>query len=363
MLTVTINNGANAKVINGPRSKNRITGTLVTGKNLVPTLTFNIYPNNEGYSFIERWSTIVRAHDNDGKSYFGGRVIDYQLYFDSSGAFYKQVTCEGWMGYLNDSISYGYSLLGTTRPRVLQKLLESHNEEVGQEKEIVLAHFDLENTTLDYDEDYFNKSTLEAMLNEEMTSDEEPGRPYTYEVNEAQDGTLELEYFHSLISSDTVIELGKNLESINIQTNFDDLCTRVYPQTKDGNGMENVPAGKLPYVDASASAIERFGIIAKMHKFEKVSKTTKLAKAARRWLNQNEMIKYSFSISSFDLYEMDLTPEPFELYRQYRIKCQPLEIDEFIELTQITRDINDVWKVNLTFGDKGYKLTQFKDKK
>lgn len=355
MYNVLISNGDEVVVINRKRSNNRVDGTFTIGKNAIPTCQFNIYSNNDGFNKIRQYITLIRILDNDGKQVFGGRVVSVQFNIDSTGVACKTVICEGWMGYLNDSISYEYSLIDTTRSRTLQQLINHHNSTVNEEKEIQLKHFDIENSYIDYN--YFNVKTLEAMMNEEMLAS-----GYTYEVVEDMDkGILELEYIHPIEYSSATIELGKNIESINVQNNFDDLCTRVIPLTSDGVGLGNTSQGVPPYVDAEEAAIRKYGIIIKVHQFEGVSNPERLPNTAKVWLENNCVIKSTFSLTTLDLYKLGLTLQGFELYKKYRTICRPLNIDEYVELTQITRDINDESEVKLTFGDKKYKMSEYKE--
>ena len=209
-----------------------------------------------------------------------------------------------------------------------------------------------DNTYLDFHDP--KKTTYEAMMGEEMLS-----TGNTYEVIE-DNGVLKLDYWHQTELSSVEIELGKNLESLNIQNNFNELCTRVIPWTSEGVPLGDPIEHTSPYIDASASAIGRYGLIVKHHTFEGVTDVNKLPGAAKLWLEQNSVIKSSFSVSAVDLFELGLTDEKFDLYKIYHVLCEPLSIDEWIELTQLTQDLNDEWNVQLTFGEKSILATQYK---
>lgn len=355
MLNVWIYNGKNnINIINGKRTKNRIDGTYTRGKNLIPTCRFRIYPNNSGYNKLVEYSTLIRIFDDDGRERFGGRVVAVNPSLDSGGVFYKDVTCEGWMGYLNDSISYWYGLYDRTRAQVLLQLLNHHNSVVNEDKAIQFSYSGEERQYIDYN--YFNIKTFEAITNEEMLS-----TGYTYEVVEDIDNNVRtLECVHTIDIADETIELGKNLESVNVQFNFEDICTRVIPTTKDGVGLGNISEGKMPYVDADDSAIEKFGIIMRVHDFEGVSNVDKLQAAAEAWIAQNSTVKACISLSAVDLFKLGMEKEEFDLYRFYKIICPQIGLNEYMELTQITTDLNDEWNKQLTFGEKKYKATQYR---
>ena len=110
-------------------------------------------------------------------------------------------------------------------------------------------------------------------------------------------------------------------------------------------------------------AIKKFGVITKMHTFDYLSKTKSLAKAGKNWLNRNSKVIRTLTINCLDLFDLGTTPDSFEVYSTYLINCPELGISERLELTQLTRDINETWNTQLTFGEILYSARSYKSLK
>ena len=356
MKNVTIENGdRNFIMINGKRSKNRISGSYTKEKNMIPSFTFDIYPDNIGFAQLYEYKTVVRVTNPiTGKQEFAGRVILIAPNMDSSGIFYKSVVCEGWLGLLNDSINYLYdgNMDGSTQAKIVYQLIMNHNSQVEEEKQIRFSMFE-SNNIVENCEPSYERTTWEALADEQLTED------LSYEINETFD--------HQMIShkylechadgiqpSDTEIKLGLNMQSLSITNNFDELCTVCLPLTSEGLPMGII--GKDTVTVEDSAAINNYGRIVKMHKFESIKKTANLEKAAKKWLIRNCKVVQTVSVNCIDLSGLGLSPEEFDINKSYHIECEPLKISERRELTKITRDVNDEWNVQLTFGDVNYSV-------
>ena len=354
MYEVTIENlDRNFILIHSQRTDNRITGSFTKAKNQVPSFTFTIYPDNVGFNKIIHRKSQVRITDTrTGKQVFGGRVLLIQPCMDSSGIMYKQVTCEGWLGLLNDSINYLYdgNMDGSYINKVVEELLRYHNLQSSEENQIRLLDFTT-NIALENYQPSYDRNTLDALMDEQLTD------YLSYEVTETLDHQkISHKYLEchasGAIGSETAIEVGLNMQSLSVTNNFDELCTICLPLTKDGIPMGTI--GKDEVTVEDATAISNYGRIVKSHTFESIKKPEKLKNAAKNWLKKNSVITHTISVSALDLNCIGITPEEFDLYKTYSIICDELGINEALELTQITRDLNDPWNVQLVFGDRLY---------
>lgn len=361
MYTVKATYGSTIKYINGRRTKNRIDGTITVGKNLVPSAIFNIYPDNEGYSIMHAYQTKIRIYTADGNKVFSGRVINVQPSLDTSGIFCKQITVEGVLGYLNDSIAPETVYPDHYRAQCIKYMVENHNLQVEEYKQFNTTVIQ-EQILIDYRAK--EKQTLEMMLDDSVTgADNSTAQEYTYEAIETEENAkLTLEYVHPVTNANEKIEFRRNLKSIDIQVNYSDLCTRVIPLNSDGYAAYDSWEGNSNVVDAPSSVTAKFGIIAKYHKFENFTKRgSSLISKGRTWLNKQQTIVKSFSIDAVNLYSIGLDAADFSLYKKYRTICEPLGIDEWVECIQITRNLNDPADVKLTFGERKYLLSKVKN--
>lgn len=363
MYTVKATYGNTVKYINGNRTGNRVDGTFTIGKNLVPSASFNIYPDNSGYNIMHAYQTKIRIYDKNGNKKFSGRVINVQPSMDANGIFCKQITVEGVLGYLNDSIASETMYPDHYRSQIVKFIVENHNSQVETYKQfntIVIQ----EQIFIDYNAR--EKSTLDMLLDETMVGSNSSMQEYTYEAIETtENGKLTLEYIHNISNAQETIVLSKNLKNIDIQVNYNELCTRVKPLNSNGYAAYDIGdmhAYDENFVQAPANVIQKYGLITKYHKFENYNKRgTALLSMARDWLNKKQNVVKTFSIDAVSLYELGLDANDFELYKRYRVVCDQLDVDEYVECIQITKNLNDPADTRLTFGEKKYLLSRFKN--
>lgn len=367
MYTVDIENDGEKIVINSPDTEHRVSGTYTKAKNKIPSCTFNIYPDNPGYNKLSEYKTLVRIYDptaeGEEQQKFGGRIILIEGKVDSTG-FYKTVTCEGWLGYFKDTINYLYSAINGIKEdipvnQVVTQFVRWHNENCSEEHAFDIDTFATTDTIEEYSPSA-DKSSFDALTDENLT------KYLNYDVKEylGKDGNMKRKLYCNEglnKAGDTIIRLGENMQSLTVTNNFDNICTRVIPTTKDGALMGTLGIDTI-WVD-DAEAIKKFGVITKMHTFDYLNTTKSLASAGKNWLNKNSKVKRTITVNCSDLFDLGTTPDSFEVYSTYLIDCSELGISERLELTQLTRDINETWNTQLTFGEILYSARSYKSLK
>ena len=357
MIDVYLQNDDGEIHINGERIEHRISGTFTEEKNAIPSCEFTIYPNNPGFNKLAEYTTKIKIFDAS-KCVFSGRVLLVTPSYDSSGVASKKVTCEGILGYLNDTFAYPYiEALSNTSIGILQAvkfLIDYHNNQVGKSsrKYVVFnptyeCDADLDTVEVDNDSTTFSALMQEAFTDEfDIQLIEKNGKNY-----------LEL-YRDSSENFD--VTLNVNMQSVSVSTTLD-LVTRVIPLTSEGKpmGEHGASMDATDYYVQDNVAANRYGVITKVHKFENVKKVSKLKSKATKWLKKHSSIKKSVSVTGLDLYELGITPDRFAISQKYRTVCTEIGLNEFFPLNKITRDINDTWNVQLEFGEKNYSLRRY----
>lgn len=354
MFDVYLQNDNEKTHINGERIEHRISGTFTEEKNAIPSFEFTIYPNNPGFNKLAEYTTRVKIFDAS-TCVFSGRVLLITPSYDSSGVVSKKVTCEGILGYLNDTFAYpDIEVLSNTSIGILQAvkfLIDFHNNQVGKSsrKYVVFnptyeCNADLDTVEVDNDSTTFSALTQEAFTDE-----------FDIQLIE-KNGKNNLELYRDSVENFD-IALNVNMQSVSASTTLD-LVTRVIPLTADGKtmGEHGVSMNATDYYVQDNTAVSRFGVITKVHKFENIKKVSKLKSKATTWLKNNSTIKKSVSVTGLDLYELGITPDRFAVGQKYRIICKEIGLNEFFPLNKITRDINDTWNVQLEFGEKNFSL-------
>ncbi|MGL5531757.1 MAG: hypothetical protein ACRDCZ_07195, partial [Culicoidibacterales bacterium] len=95
---------------------------------------FKIYPNHPKYGAILKLKSVIEVYQSN-VLIFRGRCLDYKLDFYNA----KIVSCEGDLGYFNDSIVRPYNFEGTVQ-EYLQLLIDSHNAQVEATKQFYIGN-------------------------------------------------------------------------------------------------------------------------------------------------------------------------------------------------------------------------------
>ena len=135
MIVVTATLDGVTQTINGGEQK--ITGDIAQEVGAIWSFTFNIFPNNAGFDLIQSRKTIIRAVNTiTGRTEFAGRVLLAENKMEENGIVSKSVTCESFLGYLQDSVQpYAAEELYTLND-FIDLVLSNHNARVEESKHI-----------------------------------------------------------------------------------------------------------------------------------------------------------------------------------------------------------------------------------
>lgn len=97
-------------------------------------LTMVLTPDSEGYEKAKRLSSTIIVEE-DGAFLWEGRIIEEQTDFWNK----RHVTCEGDLGYLNDTTQPPAEYHDYTVRQFLQALIDEHNRKADTGKQFVLG--------------------------------------------------------------------------------------------------------------------------------------------------------------------------------------------------------------------------------
>ena len=365
MYIVKLINGINETIIHGNIEK--ITnGKIKEEINAIPSFSFSIYPNNDGYQLLTPFYTKVEVYDEKHQHIaFDGRVLVVEPSMDSSGLILKRVTCEGKLAYLNDTIQEYCVPKNWTTKGLLQQILKVHNARVDVSKVINLGNVQAvdENDNIyvgiQYDSSW--KTLVEKLV-------KKSGGEFQFRnVN----GTLYLDYLKQIgEEKSTSIVLAKNMQSITQKIDSSSLITRLYPygakiKVKDESGNEketeerlsisSVNAGK-PYVE-DAEYLSRYGVVETTQFWDDVNSLEILKSKGAAWLKENNRITVSYEIDAFDLSLIDVDSDELTVGNIYPVRNELLDIDEKLRIISRTIDVVEPHKTTLEFGSKKQTLT------
>ena len=113
----------------------KLSGSISRELNCADSLSFDIYPDNPGYDMLSPCLTKIWCVDTP-EIEFLGRVLKAVPLMDNTGAIYKQVTCEGYLAYLQDS-STEIEAFDMSPVELAKELIDRHNSNVPEHQFII----------------------------------------------------------------------------------------------------------------------------------------------------------------------------------------------------------------------------------
>lgn len=370
MIRVFIQNGGTYCTING--SGHNIKGNISQEVGAINSFSFTIYPNNPGYDILQSRKTKIKAvNEKTGRTEFEGRVLLLSEKMESSGLIYKSVTCEGFLGYLCDSIQPYAEEKTLPLNDFIDWVLENHNAQVEDEKKIYRGDVDVEvagtgNVTkgLQYQTTY---ETLKTKLVDIFGGELEV-------VNKSD--KLYLNYLKQIGETRaTSILLGKNMQAAERQVSPLNIITRVIPlgakvkkteTDADGNQTEvetderltlvgyTPPGGTeftSPWID-DEEKIKALGIVCGTLDFSDVTEQANLYTKAKNFMQNENRLELSHTVTALDLKEAGYDIDSLNCGDSYPVKNNLIGLNETLRVIKKSFDINTPYKGSLTFGDK-----------
>lgn len=382
MYLVTIDNGGQRTVIHEwwPSSIKIVNAQISREKSAIDSLTFDIYPNNPGWGKIKAFSTLVEVTKADtGAVEFYGRVLQPVPSMDSGGVTSYNVTCEGPMGFLADSMQeykaeqhYGDTDTQSGLQVFIAQLLSAHNAKVEEYKRVYTGNITLQTfeTSGGVTKAVDRASTWDNISEKLLGSFGGEMR-----VRRGSDGLLYLDYAEKLgTTRSTAIELGRNMIDAEMAPDPSAVITRFYPygakiketvEDEDGNETEveteervdisSVNGGKK-YIDDTV-AIQHYGIVEGFQEFDDITQPANLLTRAREWLGENNAFPVSTKITAVDLSQLGLDYDDFSLYDIYPVRNELIGLDDELEIVRQTIDVNDPSASSFEFGETSMLLS------
>ncbi len=370
MIRVFIQNSGAYCTING--GGHNIKGNISQEVGAINSFSFTVYPNNPGYDILQSRKTKIKAvNEKTGRTEFEGRVLLLSEKMESSGLIYKSVTCEGFLGYLCDSIQPYAEEKTLPLNDFIDWVLENHNAQVEDEKKIYRGDVDVEvagtgNVTkgLQYQTTY---ETLKTKLVDIFGGELEV-------VNKSD--KLYLNYLKQIGETRaTSILLGKNMQAAERQVSPLNIITRVIPlgakvkkteTDADGNQTEvetderltlvgyTPPGGTeftSPWID-DEEKIKALGIVCGTLDFSDVTEQANLYTKAKNFMQNENRLELSHTVTALDLKEAGYDIDSLNCGDSYPVKNNLIGLNETLRVIKKSFDINTPYKGSLTFGDK-----------
>lgn len=329
-------------------------GSISLETNKSGSFTFSIYPDHFFYESFVRLKTIITVYKS-GKIVFRGRILnDVTDYWNN-----KVITCEGELGFLQDSIIRPFSFTGTPE-ELFKKFIEEHNSQVDEFK-----RFKIGAVTVVDPNDYIARSnsgyeSALSNLNSRLIEDSLGG--YFY-ITHGADGTDQIPTINYLadftkVSSQT-IEFGSNLKNYTKTVKAEDIATAIIPlghEVDDGDEntenrkltIESVNGGK-DYVYSEAG-VALYGWIFKVVSWDDVTEALNLKTKAEAHLENVVNQNITIELNAIDLHLLDHSIESFNVCDYIRVISSPHNFDSTLLCNKQTIDLLKPENDTITLG-------------
>lgn len=340
--------------------------------NKVGSFTFTIYPDHPYYNFIDKMKSIITVYEEGiSEPLFRGRVYDEKTGFYNE----KQVSCEGELAFLLDSIQRPYTFpdkekgqSGTPAELFIQ-YINNHNSQVDETRQ-----FKIGNITVTDPNNYIVRSNSDYVstwdeLNAKLI-DHLGGHLW---VRHESDGVY-IDYLADFdVLSNQMIEFGKNLLDLQKNIKVDGFATALIPlgaKLKDEEGNETGERLTIKSVNNNvdyvynAEAVAQYGYIFTTNTWDDVTLASNLKTKGQAYIDNVAQFAASIEVSAADLNGATIDGEvasvnSFRIGRYVKVNTKPhsIENQKFI-ISKLTRELLKPENTKLTLGTTYKTLTE-----
>ena len=320
--------------------------------NKIDSFEFTIYNNHSSFDRLKRLKSIITVFQ-DGYLLFRGRILDDEQGFYNE----KQVSCEGELAFLVDSIQRPYDFTGTPA-ELFRMFITNHNSQVDAEHQFIVG-----SVTVTDPNDYIARSDSEYLNTWESINKKllETLGGYIW-VRHETDGNY-IDYLSELnFLSPQKIEFGKNLLDLKRETKGEDIATALIPLGAKEEGSENrltiesVNNG-VDFV-YNQEAVDAYGWIFKVQTWDDVTEAGNLLTKGNERLQELIQLLLSVELTAADLSTVGMAVESFHVGTQVRVTTNPHSIDRLFLVTKLSVNLASPASNKLTLGDSFYSLTE-----
>ena len=305
---------------------------LTLSDNAAGSLAMTLPPSNIGYETVRRLSSEITVK-RDNIEIWSGRVIDEKQGFHNS----RVLTCEGELGYLNDTIQPPAEYHDVTVRGFLSTLIGIHNQKSDKKFEVGAVTVTDSNDSLYRYTNY--ESTLECIR--EKLVNRLGGHIRIRKVGSVR----YIDYLADWANTNTqIIRFGVNLLDFTRTWDMTKLATVILPRGKrleeseiDAleayTTVESVNGGSI-YVQ-SETAVEQYGWIAKVVDWDDVGVPSNLLRKAQLYLQDVQFENLVLELTAVDLHYLNADAEPINLLDRIRCVSVPHGMDRYFPVTKL----------------------------
>ena len=322
--------------------------------NKTGSFDFSIFPSHPYFDKLKRLKSIITVYQDDYLLFRGRILNDEQGFYNE-----KQVSCEGELAFLLDSIQRPYDFLSgenhTTISELFTYYINNHNSQVDEEHKFKVGNItvvDPNNYIVRSDSQYL--TTWES-INQKLINSY---GGYLWVRHEADGNYIDYLADFDTISSQTV-EFGKNLLSLNKITKGEDIATAIIPlgaklKDEEGNDTEfrltisEINEG-VDYV-FNQDAVNEYGWIFKTVVWDDVTVATNLKRKAEEYLADSMNLVVTIELDAVDLSMMNTEISAFKMGNYIRVITSPHSLNSSFLVKKLSIDLLNPKSNKLTLG-------------
>lgn len=331
-----------------------VKGSITLETNKSGSFTFSVYPDHFFYDKFIRLKTVITVFKSN-KIIFRGRILsDVTDYWNN-----KVITCEGELGFLQDSIIRPFSFNGTP-DELFKKLINEHNSQVDEFKK-----FKVGSITVVDPNNYISRSNLSyestlSNLNSRLIEDTLGGYFFITHGENGADEIPTINYLADFTKVSTqTVEFGSNLKNYTKTVKAEEIATAIIPlgaeiETDDTEDQKqrltiaSVNGGKDYVYDDAGVAL--YGWIFKVVTFDDVNIASNLKTKAEAYLSSAVQQNITIELNAIDLHLLDHSIESFTIGDYIRVISNPHNFDSTLLCNKQTIDLLKPENDTLTLG-------------
>lgn len=322
--------------------------------NKTGSFTFSIYPSHPYFNMLKRLKSIIRVYQGDYLLFRGRILNDKQGFYNE-----KQVTCEGELAFLLDSIQRPYDFQSgenhTTIIDLFTFFIENHNAQVDDEQKFKIGEItvtDPNNYIVRSDTQYLN--TWES-INKKLI---ETHGGYLFVRHEPDGNYIDYVTDFDRVSSQTV-EFGKNLLNLNKITKGEDIATAIIPlgaKLKDSAGNETNERLTIRSVNNGVDyvfnqeAVDAYRMIYKKVIWEDVTEAANLKRKAEEYLADAINLIVTIELDAVDMAMLNTNISAFRLGTYIPVRTNPHSLDSRFLVKKLSITLLNPKSNKLTLG-------------
>lgn len=327
--------------------------------NAAGSLTFTVLPTHIRYNDIQPFTSDIEVYEGEDLLFYG-RVIDTTVDFLNR----KKVTCEGALGFFNDTIQYPkiFAKPDPSDPddnnqeillsEFVEYLIAEHNKQVTlPNRHFKMGRFTMTDKKVSRELDYHK--TMDCIKT--MCVDAEGG----YVFARKEDDGVYLDWMPILPGvSSQPIQYALNLTDLTQDFKGSTLVTSVIPIGKDDLNLRSLnPDGTYTEVNirnpgqlyVDSDAVTTYGRIVEKVDFSDIDDKQQLYDQAVKWLADNQFEAMSVNVSAADLSYFNPEYSDYKLGETVHVTSYPHLIDKDYPIVKISYKLDKPTK-NITIG-------------